>query len=241
VGRDRTQGLVHLGQEPLVLAGAHGEGAPWDFKGAWKDLPPPPEGARHFLYGTFGPHMPDFNLRKPEVWAWHEDNLRFWLNRGLDGFRLDAVPHMIENDAEHWNDQPESRVLTKRLQDLIKSYPHRYVVCEATASPQAYGDDAVCGGAFAFGHVQHYVGAALGKPEAVQALAAYYRSASPNMATFVSNHDIFGGLRLWDQVGGDEARYKLAAAGYLLQPGTPYLYYGEEIEIGRASCRERVS
>jgi glycosidase len=73
----------------------------------------------------------------------------------------------------------------------------------------------------------------MGQAESVQALATYYRSASPNMATFVSNHDIFGGLRLWDQVGGDEARYKLAAAGYLLQPGTPYLYYGEE--IGQAS------
>jgi glycosidase len=220
-------------KNPWYWAGAHGEGAPWDFQGAWKDLPAPPPGAKHFLYGTFGPHMPDFNLRKPEVWAWHEDNLRFWLNRGLDGFRLDAVPHMIENSAVAWNDQPESRVLTKRLQDLIKAYPQRYVVCEATAKPQAYGDDAVCGGAFAFGYVQHFVGAAMGQAESVQALATYYRSASPNMATFVSNHDIFGGLRLWDQVGGDEARYKLAAAGYLLQPGTPYLYYGEE--IGQAS------
>jgi len=220
-------------KNPWYWVGEHGEAAPWDFKGAWKDLPTPPPGAKHFLYGTFGPHMPDFNLRKPEVWAWHEDNLRFWLNRGLDGFRLDAVPHMIENNAVDWNDQPESRMLTKRLQDLIKSYPERYVVCEATAQPQAYGDDAVCGGAFAFGFVQHFVGAAQGKPESVQALATYYRNASPNMATFVSNHDIFGGLRLWDQVGGDEVRYKLAAAGYLLQPGTPYIYYGEE--IGQAS------
>jgi alpha-amylase len=49
------------------------------------------------------------------------------------------------------------------------------------------------------------------------------------MATFVSNHDIFAGRRLWDQVGGDEAAYQLAAAGYLLQPGTPFIYYGEEI------------
>ncbi|MBP6336336.1 MAG: DUF3459 domain-containing protein [Vitreoscilla sp.] len=220
-------------KNPWYWAGEHGEGAPWDFTGAWKDLPAPPPGARQFLYGTFGPHMPDFNLRKPEVWAWHEDNLRFWLNRGLDGFRLDAVPHMIENNAVDWNDQPESRRLTKRLQDLVKSYPRRHVVCEATAQPQAYGDDAVCGGAFAFGYIQHFVGAAQGKPESVQALASYYRSASPNMATFVSNHDIFGGLRLWDQVGGNQARYRLAAAGYLLQPGTPYLYYGEE--IGQAS------
>jgi glycosidase len=220
-------------KNPWYWVGEHGESEPWNFKGPWQDLPPAPPGGKQFLFGTFGPHMPDFNLRKPEVWAWHEDNLRFWLNRGLDGFRLDAVPHMIENDAVNWNDQPESRVLTKRLQDLIKSYPQRYVVCEATANPQAYGDDAVCGGAFAFGYVQHFVGAARGQPESVQALAAYYRSASPNMATFISNHDIFGGLRLWDQVDGDVARYKLAAAGYLLQPGTPFIYFGEE--VGQAS------
>ena len=49
------------------------------------------------------------------------------------------------------------------------------------------------------------------------------------MATFLSNHDIFAGRRLWDQLGGNVAEYKLAAASYLLQPGTPFIYYGEEI------------
>jgi glycosidase len=52
------------------------------------------------------------------------------------------------------------------------------------------------------------------------------------MATFVSNHDRFAGARLWDQVGGNVAAYKVAAAGYLLQPGTPYVYYGEEVGMG---------
>ena len=202
---------------------------PWEFKGHPKDLPPPPPGAREFYFGTFGPHMPDFNFRNPEVLDYHLDSLRFWLNRGLDGFRLDAVPHLVENNAKDWNDQPQSRALTKRLQDLITAYPRRVVVCEATAEPQIYGDPAVCGGAFAFGYVHHFVGAALGKAESVAELARYYRSARPTMATFVSNHDIFAGKRLWDQVAGDQARYKLAAAGYLLQPGTPYIYYGEEV------------
>jgi glycosidase len=173
--------------------------------------------------------MPDFNFRKPEVLRYHFDSLRFWLNRGLDGYRLDAVPHLVENSAKDWNDQPESRRLTRQLQDLILGYPKRYVVCEATAEPRAYGDPAVCGGAFAFGYTQHFVEAARGKPESVKQLAEYYRSALPTMATFVSNHDIFAGRRLWDQLDGDLARDKLAAAGYLLQPGTPFIYYGEEI------------
>ena len=210
----------------------HVAAKPWEWTGEPKDLPPAPPGAQDFYFGTFGPHMPDFNMRKPEVVNYHLDSLRFWLNRGLDGFRLDAVPHLIENNAKDWNDQPESRRLTRQLQDLIRAYPNRTVVCEATAEPQAYGDPAVCGGAFAFGYVHHFVKAAQGEAASVKELAAYYRQARPTMATFVSNHDRFAGQRLWDQVGGDTARYKLAAAGYLLQPGTPYIYYGEEVGQG---------
>lgn len=206
---------------------------PWLSRVEPKALPRPAPAATDLYFGTFGPHMPDFNLRNPKVLDYHLASLRFWLNRGLDGYRLDAVPHMIENDAVHWNDQPESRALTKRLQDEIKAYPRRYVVCEATAEPAAYSDPAVCGGAFAFGYTQHFVKAARGEAASVQQLAEFYRTASPTMATFVSNHDIFAGLRLWDQVGGDLARYRLAAASYLLQPGTPFVYYGEE--IGQAS------
>lgn len=222
---EAPQGWSIWDKNPWYLAAAE----PWKFKGHPKDLPPAPPGARGFYFGTFGPHMPDFNFKKPEVLEYHLDSLRFWLNRGLDGFRLDAVPHLIEKNAQDWNDQPESRVITKQLQNLIKSYRHRTVVCEATADPQAYGDPAVCGGAFAFGYTQHFVRAALGNETSVQALADYYRHARPTMATFISNHDVFAGQRLWDQVGGDLARYRLAAAGYLLQPGTPYIYYGEHI------------
>ena len=207
----------------------HTAAEPWLHRGEVKDLPRAAPEARDFYFGTFGPHMPDFNFANPAVLEYHLSSLRFWLNRGLDGFRLDAVPHLVENSARDWNDQPESRRLTKVLQDLINTYARRYVVCEATAEPQVYGDPAVCGGAFAFGYVQHFVGAARGQAESVQKLAEYYRQASPTMATFVSNHDIFAGRRLWDQLDGDEARYKLAAAGYLLQPGTPFIYYGEEI------------
>jgi alpha-amylase len=84
-------------------------------------VPPAPAEARGFYYGTFGPHMPDFDFHNPAVQAYHLDSLRIWLNRGLDGFRLDATPHLFETSAKDWNDQPESRVFTKQLQDLIKS------------------------------------------------------------------------------------------------------------------------
>lgn len=226
---ERPRGWDIWGQDPWY----HTASAPWDFKGELKTLPRPDDSARGFYFATFGPHMPDFNLRHPAVLRYHRDSLRFWLNRGIAGFRLDAVPHLVENSAKDWNDQPESRRITHGLQRLVKAYPGRMVVCEATAEPQAWGDPAVCGGAFAFGYTQHFVGAAMGQAASVAALARYYRSARPTMASFVSNHDLFAGQRLWDQVGGGtpgwQARYQLAAAGYLLQPGTPFVYYGEEV------------
>lgn len=202
---------------------------PWAWKGELKDLPAPQPGASEVYFGTFGPHMPDFNFRNPQVVAYHEDSLRFWLNRGLDGYRLDAVPHLIENSARDWNDQPESRALTLRLQRLIKSYPNRYVVCEATAEPKAYGDPSVCGAAFAFNLQYDILKAAQGDAAALAKVHAYHQAMAPTMATFLHNHDIFAGRRVWEQLHGDEARYRLAAASYLLLPGTPFVYYGEEI------------
>lgn len=178
---------------------------------------------------TFGASMPDFNLRNPEVVAYHQNNLRFWLNRGIDGFRLDAVPHLIENSAKEWNDQPESRQLAGDFARLIKAYPGRYVVCEATAEPRAYANAEICGGSFAFGLQEQIVHAAKGDVQAIRKLVNYFSDAPHTLATFISNHDQFAGERLWDQVAGDLQAYRLAAASYLLLPGTPFIYYGEHI------------
>ena len=207
----------------------HAASQPWAWPGTAKTVPRAPAEARGFYFGTFGPHMPDFDFRNPAVQAYHLDSLRFWLNRGLDGFRLDATPHLFEKDARDWNDQPESRAFTRQLQDLIKSYPSRYVVCEATAKPDEWGDPAVCGGAFAFGYVHHIVEAVRGQAASVQRVATHWMTASPTMASFLSNHAAFAGARLFDQLQGDERRMRLAAAVYLLQPGTPFVYYGEPI------------
>ena len=222
---DAPQGWDIWGKNPWYHAAAR----PWLFDGEPKDIPPPPPGARHHYFGTFGPHMPDFNFAHPPVLDYHLDSLRFWMNRGLAGYRLDAVPHLFEGEAANWNDPPASRTLTRRLQDEINRYPGAYAVCEATSKPQDYAAPEVCGAAFAFGHTQNYVKAVQGEAAAVQALARYWDTAPAGMATFVSNHDIFAGLRLWDQVAGDETAYRLVAATYLLQPGTPFIYYGEEI------------
>ena len=213
------------GQNPWY----HTPAQPWLHTGDLKLLPPPAPGARDFYFATFGPQMPDFNFRHPAVLNYHLDSLRFWLNRGLDGYRLDAVPHLIENNARDWNDQPQSRALTQQIQALVKGYARRYTVCEATAEPVDYARAELCGAAFAFGLENQLVKAARGEAEAIAKLAAYPAKAPPTMGVFVSNHDKFAGQRLWDQVGGDERLYRLTAATYLLLPGTPFIYYGEEI------------
>lgn len=224
---------------PMFVSAAADPASPWRDWFVWQQ--PAPKGwdiwgknpwyehqGSHY-FGTFGPHMPDFNMRNPAVVSYHEDSLRFWLERGLDGFRLDAVPHLVENSAKDWNDQPQSRQLTRGFSRLIRSYPGRHVVCEATAQPKVYASPRVCGSAFAFGLERQIMQAAQGDSAAVRGVADYFRSAPPSMATMLANHDIFAGERIWDQLGGDEARYKLAAASYLLMPGTPFIYYGEEI------------
>jgi glycosidase len=71
--------------------------------------------------------------------------------------------------------------------------------------------------------------AATGARRSIKAIAKYFTTVPMTMATMVSNHDIFAGERLWDQVAGSLAHYRLAAATYLLQPGTPFIYYSEEI------------
>jgi glycosidase len=197
----------------------------WDIwgKNPWHSSP------TGIFFGTFGAHMPDFNLENSEAMDYHRDSLRFWLNRGLDGFRLDAVPHLVEANAKDWNDQPESYALMGHIKALMDGYQRRYSVCEATASPQRWAKPYICGSSFAFKLESAIINAARGESPAIAEVAAYFRSAPLGMATFISNHDQFAGARLWDQLQGNEAQYRMVAATYLLLPGTPFIYFGEEI------------
>jgi glycosidase len=231
-------------EHPLFVSAAPGPEQPFRDWFVWQDIAPmgwsiwgndPWVQTDNGAYmATFGPPMPDFNFRNPAVVQYHKDNLRFWLNRGLDGYRLDAVPHLIENSAKDWNDQPESRQITGELKNLINAYSKRYTVCEATAKPEDYAAPELCESSFAFGHQYELVKAAKGGARAIEKVAQYFVNAPAGMATFLSNHDGFGGRRVWDQLKGNLAQYRLAAATYLLQPGIPFLYYGEEIGLAGA-------
>jgi alpha-amylase len=192
-------------------------------------------GGTGYYFAGFWDQMPDFNLLNAEVVGYHQNSMRYWLNRGVDGFRFDAVGNLVENGPAAWEKQPQNYALMNDVRKMLDGYSRRYMVCEAPADPAGFAATTACGSAFAFGHNGDIVNAAKGNSSAVKAVAEYFISAPSGMATMVSNHDAFAGQRLYDQVGGNAAQYKLAAATYLLQPGTPFIYYGEEIGMAGAS------
>ncbi|HEX4859189.1 MAG TPA: alpha-amylase family glycosyl hydrolase [Usitatibacteraceae bacterium] len=202
-----------------------GKPAGWSIFGSdpWRSA------ASGFYFAPFSADMPDFNLLNPGVVAWHHDNLRFWLNRGVDGFRFDAVGHLVENGPANWNNQPQNYPIMNAVRSLVGGYQHRYLVCEAPGDPKGFAAPGACGAAFAFGQQLDVVRAAKGDSAAIRAAGNYFLDAPATLATMLSNHDAFAGARAWDQFNGNLAQYKLAAATYLLQPGTPFIYYGEEI------------
>jgi alpha-amylase len=173
--------------------------------------------------------MPEWNLQNPKVLQYHLDSLRFWLNRGVDGFRFDAVAHLVENGPKAMMDQPENLPILREIRKAIEAYDNRYMVCEATGDPAGYGAANNCGSAFAFSLNGNVIKAAKGEPAAIAEVAQYWLTANPRMASLLANHDEFAGLRLWDQFQGQQKPYRLAIATLLLQPGIPFIYYGEEI------------
>ena len=188
-----------------------------------------------WYYGVFSPLMPDFNLENPDVIDYHEDNLRFWLNKGVDGFRFDAVGVLFENGATDWNNQPENHVLLKGVQDLVDAYGKRFMVCEAPDDPQAFAATSSCGRAFAFGTQGAILNSA--RNFATDSIVTNRLAASDvdRLPLFLSNHDSFAGDRVWNQLNGDSEHYKLAAATYILASRNPFTYYGEEVGMANAS------
>jgi glycosidase len=169
------------------------------------------------------------------VVAFHEDNQRFWFNRGVDGLRFDAVGHLLENGPQAWDNQAENHPLMARMRALADAYRQRTIVCESPAAARHFAAATSCGSAFAFDLNKALIAAARGDVPAIQTVSDYFKTAPASMATFLANHDAFAGRRVADQLQGDAAQLKLAAATLLLLPGRPYLYYGEEVGMAGAA------
>lgn len=187
-----------------------------------------------YFYGVFSYHMPDFDFKNPEVIKFHEENLRFWLNMGVDGFRFDAISSLVENGKDAWKSQPENHAIINIYKRLVtEEYENRFVICEEDTQPEVFAHEDSCGATFSFGFNYEIFKSI--KAGTAEKLAPFYEKYSlERMGIILANHDSFAGDRPLMQLNGDLGKYRAVAATQLLSPGQPFIYYGEEIGIARA-------
>ncbi|HWT94925.1 MAG TPA: maltose alpha-D-glucosyltransferase [Solirubrobacteraceae bacterium] len=94
------------------------------------------ETAQQYYWHRFFSHQPDLNFDNPEVQQAMLDGLRFWLDLGLDGFRLDAVPYLYERDGTDGENLKETHDFLKKVRKTVDDeYPDRVLLAEANQWP----------------------------------------------------------------------------------------------------------
>jgi glycosidase len=186
-------------------------------------------------YGYFWDGMPDLNVANPEVTAALDEVARFWLeDMGVDGFRLDAARHLIEDGAQlentpatfDWLAGFRSRVETVNPEALVVGE-----VWDATSTAARYVESGGLDVAFEFGLADAILGSIrLGDAGTLAHVQAEVLEAYPTSgyAAFLTNHDQ---NRTMDELGRNRDAAGLAATLLLTNPGVPFIYYGEELGL----------
>ncbi|HTK48452.1 MAG TPA: alpha-amylase family glycosyl hydrolase [Gemmatimonadaceae bacterium] len=185
-----------------------------------------------YYYGIFTSEMPDLNYDDPAVRAEADRIGRFWLTEmGVDGFRLDAVPYLVESGSAVANTAGTHDVLREFARTVRRTKPGAFTVGEVwdsigTILPY-YPDqlDAY----FVFEISDALIdGVRTGSPARFLKSYARMQGAEPatRWAPFLRNHDQ---TRTMTALGNDRAGARLAAELLLTLPGVPFIYYGEEI------------
>lgn len=187
--------------------------------------------AEHY-YGYFNGLCPDLNLDNPRVKQEIVDIARFWLDEvKVDGFRMDAAKHIFPDDRA--KDNHAFWVWFKQEMEKIK--PDVYLVGEVWSEAKEvapYLDGLPSLFNFDLGYAITDVAKAgrdsIGLVQRYKEIRDYYKSITNDYldATFIKNHDQ---TRILTELQGDVSKARMAAALLLTMPGTPYLYYGEEI------------
>ncbi|WP_076998361.1 maltose alpha-D-glucosyltransferase [Variovorax sp. KK3] len=224
--------------------------------------------AKAYFWHRFFSHQPDLNFDNPAVLEAVFKTMRFWLDMGVDGFRLDAIPYLIERDGTSNENLPETHAVIKKLRAAIDAqYKNRFLLAEANMWPEDvreyFGDGDECHMAYHFPLM----------PRMYMAIAQEDRhpiveiiQQTPEIpdtcqwAIFLRNHDeltlemvtskerdymynmyaadkrarINVGIRrrLAPLMENDMDRVKLMNAMLLSMPGSPIIYYGDEIGMG---------
>ncbi len=195
-----------------------------------------------YYYGIFWGGMPDLNFRNPEVRHEIERIAKEWLDRGVDGFRLDAARHITaDGPGQAQNDTPETHAFWREFSASVRrSHPGALLVGENWTdaehiAPYYGATTAVAAGEelpmnFDFPLAEAIL-SAVRQRDAAPIAAAWADKVRLDPAgvldgTFLTNHDM---VRVATQLDDDGARLRSAASILLTLPGTPFVYYGEEL------------
>ncbi|MCU1405593.1 MAG: trehalose synthase [Glaciihabitans sp.] len=92
---------------------------------------------RQFFFHRFFSHQPDLNFENPEVRREVADVIRFWMDLGVDGIRLDAIPYLFETEEGNGEGEPATHQYIRELRAMIdRDYPGRILIAEANQWPQ---------------------------------------------------------------------------------------------------------
>ena len=221
-----------------------------------------------YFWHRFYSHQPDLNFDNPRVLQEVLSVMRFWLDMGVDGLRLDAIPYLVEREGTNNENLPETHVVLKQIRAAMEEHaPGRMLLAEANQWPedtqQYFGDGDECHMAFHFPLM----------PRMYMAIAREDRfpitdimrqtpeiPSSCQWAVFLRNHDELTlemvtdrerdylwqtyaadrrarlnlGIRrrLAPLLERDRRRIELMNGMLLSMPGTPVIYYGDEIGMG---------
>jgi maltose alpha-D-glucosyltransferase/alpha-amylase len=225
--------------------------------------------AKQFYWHRFFSHQPDLNYDNPTVRKAMLDVMRFWLDRGLDGFRCDAVPYLVEREGTNCENLHETHAILKEFRRVIDAEygGTRVLLAEANQWPEDvrpyFGDGDEFHMAFHFPLMPRlYMGVRLGDRRPITDIFTHTPAIPPSCqwCIFLRNHDELTlemvtreerdymyfayasdpqmklnlGIRrrLAPLMENDRRRIELLNCLVLTLPGSPIIYYGDEIGMG---------
>jgi maltose alpha-D-glucosyltransferase/alpha-amylase len=224
--------------------------------------------SKAYYWHRFFSHQPDLNYDNPAVRAEMWKVMRFWLEMGVDGFRLDAVPYLVEREGTNCENLPETHEVLKELRKkLDEEFPGRMLLAEANQWPADlrpyFGDANEFHMAFHFPLMPRmFMGVKLEDRKPITEILQQTPEipASCQWCLFLRNHDELTlemvrdterdymydsyaqakGMRLnlgirrrlAPLLDNDRRRIELMNGILMSLPGTPIIYYGDEIGMG---------